>query len=214
MGLRHKTLACALAGAATLLAGPAAPAGAMPLRGATSGPANTFGPLIGADSLDNFHVGGPRDSAFAYRFRAQWTGTVDSVRFYAILNTEERPKGYSGGTGGRFRVSLVADTGGADGVPGEHVLAHADYDPTRANLFPRVRFPAPARVERGRFYDIVFTNVDPLPAENYASVNTLYQERSMSARPRSIAADVSLLWADGVTDRTGPIEWQRDAARG
>jgi hypothetical protein len=166
---------------------------------------------VGADSLDNFQIGGPKRGVFAYRFRAPWTGTVASVKFFAILNTEERPAGYSGGTGGTFRVSLVADV---DGTPGRDVLAQAAYAPTRANLFPRLRFPAPAPVERGRYYAIVFTNIDENPVENFASINTLYVDPATDARPRSIPADVSMLWADGATDLETPIAWTRDPVGG
>ena len=133
------------------------------------------------------------------------------MKFFAILNTEERPTGYSGGTGGTFRVSLVADV---DGTPGRDVLAQAAYAPTRANLFPRLRFPAPAPVERGRYYSIVFTNIDENPVENFASINTLYVDPATDARPRAIPADVSVLWADGATDLETPIAWTHDPAGG
>src|SRR6185436_8744846 len=108
MRFRKTALAAAIAG--TVILFPAsAPGDGHQRKAATP---STVGPLVGADSLDNFPIGGPQRGAFAYRFRAPWTGTITSVKFFAILNTEERPKGYSGGTGGRFRVSLVPDVDG------------------------------------------------------------------------------------------------------
>src|SRR3954451_9622596 len=84
----RKILAYATAGALILLC-PVAPSAARYAQRAPASP-STFGPLVGADSLDNFQIGGPRRGILAYRFRAPWTGTVNSVRFFAILNTEER----------------------------------------------------------------------------------------------------------------------------
>ena len=195
MSRRSLKLACAIASAAlSTMASAAVGQARTPGTAAEAGAA--FGSRVAADALDNFPIGGPRREAFAYRFRAQWTGTVTAVRFFAILNTEDRT-GYSGGTGGTFRVSLVSDSGGARGVPGRKVLARADYRPARDNLFPRLRFPTPAPVQRGRYYNVVFTNPDPNPVENYASINTLFLERPNGARPPSVPPDVSLLWADG-----------------
>ena len=116
------------------------------------------------------------------------------------------PHGYSGGTGGQLCLSLVADV---DGTPGGLVLAQAAYAPTRANLFPRLRFPAPAPVERGRYYAIVFTNIDENPVENFASINTLYVDPAHGTRVRGRYRPTSRCSRQTAHPiRKYPIAWQ------
>ena len=46
------------------------------------------------------------------------------------------------------------------------MLAQADYRPNSKDLFPRVTFSSPAKIVKGRLYDVVFTNTDPHPSKN------------------------------------------------
>ena len=205
---RPQKLVLVLGGTMLLIFASAAPIEGRPSQ-AVKGSDTYFGSLVGSDALENFPIGGPRRGVFAYRFRSQWTGAVKAVRFFAILNTDER-SGYSGGTGGMFRVELTADAGGKRHVPGRTVLASADYTPSRENLFPRLQFPTPARVRRGGYYYLVFTNPDPDPVQNYASVDTLFLERREGVRPPPLPSDVSVLWAYPSSGAESPIRWQAD----
>jgi hypothetical protein len=149
--------------------------------GQTAASQSWFGPRVGADSLANTPIGSAGHYVLAYRFRAAWSGSIAALRFYVITN----PPGYteySGGSLGTLRVSLVRDQGSTRG-PSQQVLAHVDYHPSTSQLFPRVRFPAPPQVTSGQYYDIVWTNIDPHPAENFVSVNSLLARSAGSGPP-------------------------------
>jgi hypothetical protein len=141
------------------------------------------GSLVAADSLANTPIGGPFGTVLAFRFRAGWTGTVRGVRFYVIVNTSER-QGYSGGTWGRLRVSLMRDSGTPSHRPRGRALAATDITPSRKDLWPFVRFAQPPHVVAGRLYHVVFTNVDPDPVRNYVSINSLLSRGHGEPQPR------------------------------
>jgi hypothetical protein len=180
-------------------AGVAAPGGAGP-SGATAP-----GSIVAADSLANTRIGGPFGTVLAYRFRAAWTGEVRSVRFFVIRNTDGRT-GYSGGTGGVLRVALAPDSGGRPHVPARRALAAATLRPPRRGAWPRVRFDEPARVVEGRYYHVVFTNLDPAPQRNYVSINALVSHGRRRAMPP--VPDGLAVLLGGTTDggRT-PTRW-------
>jgi hypothetical protein len=130
------------------------------------------GSLVSADTLANTRIGGPPETALAFRFRAGRTGSVSGVRFYIVANRAGR-SGYSGGTGGSLRVALSPDSGGSRHVPADRPLASAVVRTPNRKAWPLVRFSKPASVVAGRLYHVVFTNVDQEPRENYISVNAL-----------------------------------------
>jgi hypothetical protein len=141
------------------------------------------GSLIGADSLSNTTIGGPKATVLAFRFRAGWTGRVRAVRFHVIFNTDGRT-GYSGGTHGVLRVALAPDAGDGRHAPARRTLGRVSMRPTPGDEWPLVRFARPVRVDAGRFYYVVFTNVDPDPRTNYTSVNSFVQHGQGEAAPR------------------------------
>jgi hypothetical protein len=155
----------------------AAPDG-VAMRSATSHNAT-----VAADSLANTRIGGPYGTVLAFRFRSSWTGAVQGVRFYVVLNSDGRT-GYSGGTGGTLRVALAPDSGGRRHVPARRSLASATLDPPSQDEWPLVRFRTPARVVAGHSYHVVFTNLDPRPRRNYVSVNALVSHHNRHPAPR------------------------------
>jgi hypothetical protein len=129
------------------------------------------GSIVAADSLANTRIGGPYGTALAYRFRSRWTGVVRGVRFYIVVNSDGR-SGYSGGSGGTLRIALSRGGGGRRHVPGKSLAAVTMAAPSR-DVWPLVRFRRPVPVTAGRFYYVVFTNLDRDPERNYVSINAL-----------------------------------------
>jgi hypothetical protein len=149
------------------------------------------GSFASADTLANTRIGGPESTALAFRFRAGRTGSVSGVRFYIVANRTGR-SGYSGGTGGRMRVALVADGGGSRHVPAGRPLASATVRTPNRKAWPLVSFSEPASLVAGRLYHVVFTNVDPDPRENYVSVNALLAHERGQLR-RTVPGDLATL---------------------
>jgi hypothetical protein len=164
------------------------------------------GSLVAADSLANTRIGGPYGTVLAFRFRAQWTGSVRAVRCYVIMNTRGR-EGYSGGTGGLLRVALARDSGGPRHAPQPHTLASAVIRPSRQDLWPLVRFAEPPRVVAGRLYHVVFTNVAPDPARDYASINALVARSHGERMPPIHDGLAALLGGSGDGGAT-PAAWR------
>ena len=162
----------------------AADSSAAPTTAAAADPAaERHGSLVAADTLANTRIGGPYGTVLAFRFRSQWTGVVRSVRVYVVVNSDGRD-GYSGGTGGRLRVSLVADTGRPRHVPSSRRLASAAVAAPSRDSWPLVRFAKPPKVVAGRYYQVVFTNDDPDPRDNYVSINALLSYGHGEPSPR------------------------------
>lgn len=141
------------------------------------------GSLVAADTLANTRIGGPYGTVLAFRFRSRWTGVVRSVRVYLVVNSDGRD-GYSGGTGGRLRVSLVADGGRPSHVPSSRRLASAAVAAPSRDSWPLVQFAKPPKVVAGRYYHVVFTNDDPDPRDNYVSINALLSYGHDEPTPR------------------------------
>jgi hypothetical protein len=169
------------------------------------------GSLIEADSLANTPIGGPHDTALAFRFRAEWTGPVAGVRCYVIVNTEAR-KGYSSGTGGSLRVALAPDVGGGRHVPAPRSLAAAILPAPSANPFPLVTFDRPPQVVAGHLYYLVFTNVDPRPDLNYVSINALLS-RGEGAPGPTVPDDMAVLLGHARHGRAQRYHWRPRARR-
>jgi hypothetical protein len=137
--------------------------------------------LVGADTLANTRIGGPYGTVLAFRFRSKWTGSVRGVRVYIVTNSDGR-EGYSGGDGGRLRVSVVRD--GAHHLPSKHVLASTSVAPPSRDSWPLVRFANAPKVVAGHYYHVVFTNDDPNPRANYVSINALLSYTQGEPAPR------------------------------
>jgi hypothetical protein len=134
-----------------------------------------------ADSLGNTVIGGPGLRTLAFRFRPTWTGSVVGIRCYVIVDILGRA-GYSAGSGGVLRVAVEPERPGGH-VPSGTALAAVAFRPQPAQFVPFVRFPRSARVRAGQAYYVVFTNVDPDPQHNFASVNALYSRQPSRNHP-------------------------------
>jgi hypothetical protein len=160
---------------------------------------------VGADSLANTQIGGPDSTVLAYRFRSRWTGVVRAVRFYIVVNAEGRT-GYSGGSGGRVRVTIVPDSGSPRHVPTRRSLASTTVGPPSRDAWPLARFSKPARVVAGRLYHVVFTNADSDPRRNFVSVNALLSYGHGEPTPRLPDSLAVLLGSSSDGGRT-PRNW-------
>jgi hypothetical protein len=92
-----------------------------PARTTALGDLQRPGSLVAADPWRTHGSAARSATVLAFRFRAPWTGSVEAVRFYLILNTRGR-RGYSGGTGCRLRVAIAHDLGAP-----RHALGHAHW---------------------------------------------------------------------------------------
>jgi hypothetical protein len=188
-----------------------------------------YGPGIGMDSLNNTIVGGPDGTMASYRFRASTSAGLSSIRVYVMGPTHA---GYGAGTGGTWEVTVQPDDGTSRHGPTGTVLATASLQPTE--VFPVVSWSSPPSLVAGQLYHVVFTNVDPDPAANYASVNGIFTYQPTTPRqPAFSDADwaqltnagssgwsesestvpiMQLSYTDGVTDGEGYMEvWIRSA---
>jgi hypothetical protein len=182
-GLRRPVAAACLAIPVVLLASTCSTSGAdRPSRAALATGAHRSGSLVQADALGNTVIGGRDRTALAFRFRAAWTGSVVSARFYVITNVNGRT-GYSSGDGGVMRVSLRADSGRRPHVPVGRVLARTTFRPESGAVFPLVNFNHRAPVVAGRFYHVIFENVGSQPERNYVSINGLYSSARLGRGP-------------------------------
>ena len=162
-----------------------------------------YGPGIGSDTLGNQQVGGTASGApnteVAYRFRATESSALASIRVYVIGPGHP---GYAGGTGGTFRVTVQTDDGTAGHFPSGTVLATQTFHPVDG-VGLVLAFPSPATLVAGRLYHVVFTNVDPSPTVNFASIDGLYAFAPTAPMQPSIAdAD----WGQSV--RFQPNAWE------
>jgi hypothetical protein len=149
---------------------------------ATTGSAHRAGSLVQADALGNTVIGGDDGTALAFRFRAAWTGSAVAARFYVIKNTSQR-SGYSNGTGGTMLVTLRADSGRSPHRPVGPALASTTFRPASSGVFPLVRFGHRAPIVAGRFYHLVFQNIDAQPQRNYVSINGLFSFSRLGRGP-------------------------------
>ncbi len=150
-------------------------------------PARTFlGTPFSGDTLANLDVGGVAHTSVGYRFVAERSGVVATVRPFIVVNTSRL--GYAAGTGGIVQVSLVADDG--TGLPDlDHVLARgqiemalvdghlpppADTDQKRAQNYSAIKLGGQP-VIAGQTYHVVFEQIDPDPVNNYVGLDLLYQ---------------------------------------
>ena len=158
-------------------------------------PRTYLGNPFSGDSLANLDVGGAQDTKVAYRFLAQRSGTIASIRPFLVANTSRL--GYAAGTGGTVEVTVVADDG--TGLPDEtQVLAQGSLimdlvdgglrEPDSTEEKRRQNFPAiPLQgqpVVAGQTYHVVFTQIDEDPVSNYVGLDLLYQHTTqLGPRP-------------------------------
>jgi hypothetical protein len=161
-----------------------------------------YGPGIGADSLANTQIGGTlcrcATSQTSYRFRATTTAALTSIRIYLVDGS-----GYSGGSGGRIRISINPDDGSTTHAPSATILASTTIspgNPVRIGYLPLVTFATPAKLTAGRLYHVVFRNVDPSPTVNYISVDGLWTKAATTPRQPGLK---DLDWGQLVNVGTG-----------
>jgi hypothetical protein len=170
----------------------AAPTPTPPPAASTSG---VYGSGIGMDSLNNTPVGGPSLVSTSYRFRATTSAALGSIRIYIIGPSHP---GYGAGTGGTWAVTVETDDGTASHGPSGSVLASTTIRP--ADGLPLVSWPTPARLTAGQLYHVVFRNIDPDPAANYASLDGVFMYQPTSPRQ---AAFSDLDWGQPLRYGTG-----------
>jgi len=134
-----------------------------------------FGCAWNADDLDNLPLGTEVGRTVSYRFAAHRSGPVDSVRVYLVFHGP----GYFDGDGGHVLVELQTDDGSASHLPSGEVLASSLVTDPMAVWNRLFVFDAPADVQEGQLYHLVFSNPAADPANNYVSVDGLYVERNL-----------------------------------
>src|SRR5579859_2196830 len=104
-----------------------------------------YGSKWAADSLANTRIG-PVQIQGDYRFRATHTGTLAAIHTYFQTGS-----GYSGGTGGTYRIDLETDDGTANHFASGQVLATTtELHP--GSHFVTETFPSPAAITSGALY--------------------------------------------------------------
>ena len=129
------------------------------------------------DSLNNTPVGGPDGISTSYRFRASTSSALKSIRIY-IMGADH--SGYGAGTGGTWEITVQTDDGTSRHAPSGTILATTEFKPKTG--LPLVTWSDPASLVAGRLYHVVFRNVDPNPAANYASVNGVFMYQPTDPR--------------------------------
>ena len=142
---------------------------------ANGAPIELFGCAWNADDLDNLPLGTEVGRTVSYRFAAHRTGPVESVRVYLVFHGP----GYFDGDGGHVLLQLQTDDGSAAHLPSGEVLTSALITDPMAVWNRLFTFEAPADVQQGRLYHLVFSNPAADPANNYVSVDGLYVERNL-----------------------------------
>ena len=178
---------------------------------------DVLGNPFSGDTLANLDVGGVDGTSVSYRFVAETSGLVASVRPFIVVDTSR--EGYAAGTGGTVSLSLVADDGAGlpdldqvlatgqivmDLVDG-HLPEPADTEEKRRQNFSAIALDGQP-VTAGEVYHIVFEQVDPDPVNNYVGLDLLYQTNT-ELGPRPSIED----W--GVTIKYDDTDWQEFTKR-
>lgn len=152
-----------------------------------------YGSGLGTDGLYNIPLGGnwvaaaPYKVKVSWRFRAQHTGLLKSVRPYLMyVDGPGDPGNYSSGDGGTVLVQIQTDDGTANHYPSGTALAEFLYTtPKAGGIAPRLTFPTPlSQLLAGVLYHIVFTNTDADPLNNFVSLNHLWLDVQTPTVPR------------------------------
>lgn len=149
---------------------------------------------IATDTLANKFIGGGDLQQVAYRFKAEQTSTLTSVRWMFIGTSASS---YSGGTGGTIRLEIQSDS---SGVPSGTVLATCDADLSGSVLavndgYPLTTFSTPASLTAGTIYHVVLRNVHASQGTNYISADNLfvYGAHVTPRQPRWADTDFGML---------------------
>ena len=134
-----------------------------------------YGARYGGHGLANQTV---KDRVYAVRFTPDKSGQLRTARFYW---KNDNNGGYSGGTGGTYRVSLYSDDGTSDhfpllggGVASTTVTINiTDPDGDDSQYWLPANFSSPPTLTAGTIYHLVLENIDADPATNYVSINHL-----------------------------------------
>ena len=197
---------------AQFLASPSSASHAITTPAASDLVEGIYGAPWGSDSLHNLDVGGPEKQSISFRFRADKTDTLTSIRLFWTDNRYR--SGYAKGDGGRIKIQVLADSDTANHEPSGTALASLTFDPGLVDgvdpqgvqgIFRLLQFSAPARLEAGRLYHLTFTNLDYNPGDNYVGLdlNIVYNGE---AQPTTTDVDFGVMVnADG--------EGWRDASR-
>jgi len=176
------------------VAGSAAPAPAP-----TSG---VYGAGWAGDSLNNYPIGSSNGRKNSYRFRADRTGSLQTLRVFWVDNRGSSSGGYAMGNGGTIKMDVQLDDGSAAHLPsgtsvGSMTTASGlvdGVDPRgNAGLFRLMTFPTPVPVEAGKLYHVVFTNVDADPVNNWTSLDGIVSWTADQPQPQIGPADFSVL---------------------
>ena len=162
-----------------------------------------YGPALAVRGLGNLPLGGPNGRRASYRFLNTHTGTIESILLRYLMWDAKR-KGYHGGTGGTVVVEVQSDDGTANHHPSGTTLASTSIaHPLQVGNFPTLKFVSPASLDSGNVYHLVFTNADPNPSENYASLNSL-----LLADPHRHTAEITMKqWAVLAAPPSAPSAW-------
>jgi hypothetical protein len=156
--------------------------------------AATYGNPWNGDGLINLEIGRSNGRLISYRFRAQYSGTVNGVQIFLVFRTFCSGC-YANGDGGQVLVRLQSDDGTSQHLPSGIVLTSSLVtDPLRQwNRY--VAFNSPVQLTQGKLYHLVFSNPDPDPINNYVSIDDLYNDRRLpNMQPGISDTDLAVVW--------------------
>ena len=167
--------------------------------------ARLYGPgVFTMSTLYNTNVGvyNKADRIVSIRFRSVIAGLLQKIRLYWQAGS-----GYSSGTGGRIRITVLPDDGSDEHLPvlNGSPLARTHFTPGLApnssqSLLDELTFEqSPLPLVTGELYHVVLENIDPNPAANFISSNNVLVPSSIG-RPARWLNNID--WATLVGDRS------------
>ena len=122
------------------------------------------------------------------RFRALEGGQLSRVRLYW-----QGGEGYSAGTGGRIRLTVLPDDNTARHLPdfSQQPLAEASFVPDMHagnSIFPEIALTSHGTLQKGKIYHLVMQNTDANPAANYVSSNNAATHMQITRPSRWISS--------------------------
>ncbi len=197
------TLACTVTNAVGLTA---SDTDSVAVVGGTTPPPVSSGKVYGAgwagDSLNNYPIGDSSRRKASYRFRADATGTLQTLRVFWVDNRGSSHGGYALGNGGTIKMDIQPDDGSASHLPNGTSLGSmtlkpglvSGVDPTgNTGLFRLMTFPTGVPVVGGNLYHVVFTNVDADPVNNWISLDGIVNWTTDQAQVQLPGSDFSVL---------------------
>ena len=167
--------------------------------------AGIYGPGIYGDTLFNQILGSSLSTQSSFRFRAEQTADLDSVRVYTIVY---HAGGYSAGDAGSVRCRLYADDESSDHFPTGSALATTNtFSPGNppSTDFPLLTFSVPYGVTAGTLYHLVFDNPHADPVANYCSIDMMSELTTAYSPQQPRFADTD--W--GYLVKYGASAWER-----